>query len=110
LISIIFIGFSDIEILKNTVKMYASGVIETCEECAIAKAQQKNVNKNWLGSSERLYIDISSIKERSFGGAELCALIVNECPDYCYWIASPIFFTVKVTLVYGRISEDICYV
>jgi Predicted AAA-ATPase len=26
-----------------------------------------------------------------------------------YWIASPIFFTFKVTLVYGRLSEVICY-
>jgi hypothetical protein len=40
----------------------------------------------------------------------------SDCWHYCnpttrlYWIASPIFFTFKVTLVYGRISEDICYV
>jgi hypothetical protein len=26
-----------------------------------------------------------------------------------YWIASPIFFTFKVTLVYGRLSKVICY-
>jgi hypothetical protein len=40
--------------LKNTVKMYgfnSSGKFETCEKCAIAKAQQKSVSKNWLGSS-----------------------------------------------------------
>jgi hypothetical protein len=41
----------------------------------------ENVNKNWLGSSElpgeRLYIDISSIKERSFAGAKFLALIVD---------------------------------
>jgi hypothetical protein len=28
---------------------------------------------------------------------------------YEYWIASPIFFTFEVTLVYGRLSEVICY-
>jgi hypothetical protein len=79
------------ETLKNTIKMYGfnlSGVLETCEECAIAKPQQKNVNKNWLGSSnvpcEQLYIDISSIKERSFGGAKFWALIVDKCTDYCW--------------------------
>jgi hypothetical protein len=79
------------ETLKNTIKMYgfnSSGVLETCEECAIAKAQQKNVNKNWLGSRnvpcERLYMDISSIKQRSFGGAKFWALIVDECTDYCW--------------------------
>jgi hypothetical protein len=47
------------------------------------------VNKNWLGSSnvlgERLYIEISSIKEGSFGGAKFWALIVDECIEYC-WI------------------------
>jgi hypothetical protein len=41
-------------IIKNTIKVYAfksSGSFDTCEQCAIAKARQKNVNKNWLGSS-----------------------------------------------------------
>ena len=62
------------ETIKNTVKMYgfkSSGVLETCEECAIAKAQWKNVNKNWSASSnapgERLYTNISSTKDRRFG-------------------------------------------
>jgi hypothetical protein len=79
------------ETLNNTVKMYgfkASGNFETYEQCAITKALQKNVNKNWLGSSnvlaESLYIDISSIKGRSFGGAKFWALIVDECTDYCW--------------------------
>jgi hypothetical protein len=47
----------------------SSGRFDICEQCAIAKAQRKNVNKNWLGSSnlpgERLYVDIRSIKEVS---------------------------------------------
>jgi transposase InsO family protein len=46
------------------------------------------VNKNWLGSSnllgERLYLDISSIKERSIGGAKFWALIVDDYTDYCW--------------------------
>jgi hypothetical protein len=46
------------------------------------------VNKNWLGSSnnlgERLYIEISSIKEGSFGGAKFWALINDECIEYCW--------------------------
>jgi hypothetical protein len=78
-------------ILNNTTKMYgfkSSGNFDTCEQCAIAKAQQKNLNKNWLGSSnlpgERLYVDISSIKERSIGGAKFWALIVDDCTVYCW--------------------------
>jgi hypothetical protein len=73
------------------IKMYgfkSSGSFDTCEQCAIAKAQQKNVNNNWLGSSnlpgERLYVDISSIKEKSFGGAKFWALIVDDYTEYCW--------------------------
>jgi hypothetical protein len=65
------------EILNKTIKIYgfkSSGSFDTYEQCTIAKARQKNINKNWLGSSnlpgERLYVDINSIKERSFGGAK----------------------------------------
>jgi hypothetical protein len=65
-----------------------SGEFETCEEYAISKVQQKNVNKNWSGSSNvpggQVYINISSIKERSFGGAKFWALIVSACTDYCW--------------------------
>jgi hypothetical protein len=47
----------------------------------------ENVNKNWLGSSnlpgERLYVDISLMKERSIGGSKFWALIVDDYTDYC---------------------------
>jgi hypothetical protein len=33
---------------------------------------------------ERLYINISSIKERIFGGAKFWALIVDDYSDYCW--------------------------
>jgi transposase InsO family protein len=33
---------------------------------------------------EPLYIDISSIKQRSFGGAKFWALIVDDYTDYCW--------------------------
>jgi hypothetical protein len=86
-----FFGHCGQEILNKKIKMYgfkSSGSFGTCEQCAIAKAQQKNVNKNWLGSSnlpgERLYVDISSIKERRIGGAKFWALIVHDYTDY-YW-------------------------
>jgi transposase InsO family protein len=63
-------------------------ILDTCEKCAIAKAQQKNIKKNWLGSSnlpgERLYVDISSIKERNFGREKFWPLIVDDYTDYCW--------------------------
>jgi hypothetical protein len=52
------------------------------------KGTTENMNKNWLGLSispgERLYVDISSIKERSIGGAKGWALIVDDYTDYCW--------------------------
>jgi len=51
-----------------------NGEFETCKECAIAKAWQKNVNKEWKGGSqipgERVYLDITSIKDVSYGGSK----------------------------------------
>jgi hypothetical protein len=79
------------EVLNNTIKMYgfkSSGNFDTCEQCNIAKAQQKNMNKNWLDSSnfpgECLYAYISSVKERSIGGAKFWALIVDDHKVYCW--------------------------
>jgi hypothetical protein len=78
------------EVLNNTIKMYgfeSSGSFDTCEQCAVAKAWQKNLNENWLGSSdlpgEGFYADSSSIKERSFGEAKFRTLIVDDYTDYC---------------------------
>jgi hypothetical protein len=55
---------------------------------ALIFKEQEKVKKQWLGTSnlpgERLYIDISSIKERSFGGAKFWALIVDDYSDYCW--------------------------
>jgi hypothetical protein len=46
------------------------------------------VNKDWKGGSntpgERLYVDISSIKGKSFGGAKFWALIVDAFYGYCW--------------------------
>jgi hypothetical protein len=76
------------ETLNNNVKMYgfkSSGNFETCEQCAIAKERQKNVNKNWLGScnasGERLYIDISSIKEEEVSEEQSSWLLLLEFCD-----------------------------
>jgi hypothetical protein len=60
----------------------------TCEACSVAKARQKNINKDWKGSSitlgERLNADISSIKGESYGGSKFWALDVNDYSGYCW--------------------------
>jgi hypothetical protein len=73
---------ADIHGLKLT------GMLTICENCALAKARQKNVNKEWKGSSkipgERIYLDISSVRDVSFGGAKFWVLIVDDYTDYCW--------------------------
>jgi hypothetical protein len=52
----------------------AVGDYMTCDACSVAKARQKNINKDWKGGSitpgERLYVNISSIKGESYGGSK----------------------------------------
>jgi hypothetical protein len=64
------------------------GNLEVCEACAIAKARQKNVNKEWKGGrqtpGERLYMDISSVRDLDLGGSRFWLLVVDECVNH-YW-------------------------
>jgi hypothetical protein len=62
--------------LKKTTNIYGlklKGEFKFCEDCALAKASQRNVDKGWKGGShvpgERVYLDISSIKGESYGGS-----------------------------------------
>ena len=70
--------------LQKTVKNHGFQFIEelqTCEDCAIVKARHKNVNKEWKGGThvaeERLHLDITSIKDLTYGGSKFCALIAE---------------------------------
>jgi hypothetical protein len=48
------------------------GELKVCEDCAVATARQKNVNQDKDGSQtpgERIYLDISSIKNKCYGGS-----------------------------------------
>jgi hypothetical protein len=48
------------------------------------------VNKYWKGGSqvpgERLYMDISSVRDLSLGGSNFWVLIVDKCTDHCWSI------------------------
>jgi len=58
------------------------GKFNVCKDCAIGKARQKNLNKENKNKSsiagEQIYLDISSIQQTSFGGAQYWLLIVDE--------------------------------
>jgi hypothetical protein len=71
--------------LMDTIKMMdikTVGKLRVCKDCAIGKARQKNVNKlnehKSIIKAERLYIDISSTSDESFGGSNFWILIVDE--------------------------------
>ena len=74
--------------IRNTATMFGwilKNTLKPCEDCAIAKAKQKNIKGNVTKGSnikgERFSIDISSIQERSFGGAKYWNLVVDEATN-----------------------------
>jgi hypothetical protein len=76
--------------LKKTANIHGlklKGEFKVCEDCAVAKARQRNFNKDWKGGiqvpGERVYLDISSIKGESYGGSCFWALVVDDHTDYC---------------------------
>ena len=84
-------GHCGMDKLQKTANIHGfklTGKSAICEDCALAKARQKNVNKEWKGSSklpgERIYLDISSVRDVSFGGAKFWVLIVDDYTDYCW--------------------------
>jgi hypothetical protein len=67
----------DVEVIKlhkNIHGFKLIGEFKTCEECAILKARQKHVQKEWKGGSqipgEIFDFDISPIKNESIGGSK----------------------------------------
>jgi hypothetical protein len=65
-----------------------TGIAKPCDDCALSKSRQKNLKKETTERSttpgERLYIDQSTIKQRSYGGSECWFLIVDDCTDF-WW-------------------------
>jgi ribosomal protein L32 len=76
---------------KKTANFYGwktTGDSNACEDCATAKARQKNLKKTTETKSnlagERLMIDISSIKGEGFGRSKYWLPILNNCTDQCW--------------------------
>jgi hypothetical protein len=77
--------------LRKTAAAYGltlNGQYMVCQDCAVAKARQRNVLKETVTLStrpgERFYMDISSTKASSFGGAKFWLLVVDHFTDYCW--------------------------
>jgi hypothetical protein len=75
---------------RLTGKAYGYEIIKTfdvCEAFSIAKARQKNINKEWKGGiliRGDLYVDVSSIKGTSFGGSKFGTVIIYNFLSYCW--------------------------
>jgi hypothetical protein len=59
--------------LKKTAQVHGLKLksdFKVCKDCAVVKARQKNLNKDWKGgnqvSGERFYLDIISIRDESY--------------------------------------------
>jgi hypothetical protein len=63
--------------------------MEECDNCILGKARQKNVGKGddqkrVKVPGHRMFFDISSIKNISFGGSKFWLLIVYDAKDVCF--------------------------
>jgi hypothetical protein len=67
------IGHCGVDRLKKTANIHGlklKGDFKVCEDCALTKVRQRNVNKEWKGGSqvpeERVFLGISPIKVESY--------------------------------------------
>jgi hypothetical protein len=90
------IGHCGVDCLKKTAQVHGlklKGNFKVRKDCSFAKARHKNLNKDWKGGSqvpgERFYLDISSIRDESYGGyggSCFWVLLVDDYTGYCWSI------------------------
>ncbi len=83
------LGHPGEEKTKETAKwmnIELKGKLESCESCDLSKSKRKKISKVNLNKTkipgERLYIDISSIRDPSNSGRKHWLLIVDEATDF----------------------------
>ncbi len=85
------LGHPGKETTIKTSKYYGvivEGNLDPCDACALSKSKQKNVAKKSevkaTRAGERLFMDTSSIKAKSFGGSKFWLLVVDDYTDMCW--------------------------
>ena len=85
------LGHVSKEVMQKTAKHYGwdlRGHVHKCENCDMGKMRKKNVKKTTEKRSEkggeRLFLDISSVKGKSYGGSKFWILVVDDHTDYCW--------------------------
>jgi hypothetical protein len=62
------------------------GELKVCEDCAVAKARQKNITQDWKEGSHAPgdHLEISSIRDKNYGGSCFWVLMLDDYTDYCW--------------------------
>ena len=78
-------GHAEQQLLRDTPKYYGvnvTGIVTKCLSCSLEKIRQKNIPKKNESTAEtpveRMYLDISSMKDESLGGRRHWAMLVDE--------------------------------
>jgi transposase InsO family protein len=96
-------GFDCLKISATIHGLRLKGELKVCAGCAVAKARQMNVNQDWKEGSqapgERVYLDISSMKHKRYGGSCFWVLIVDDYTACCWsiFLRAKSDLTAKVT-------------
>jgi len=85
------LGHVSEETMRKTAKFYdwkISGTLNKCSDCGLAKSKQANTSKEKVLRSkvpgERLFIDISSVKGKSYSGSKFWLLVVDDNSDMAW--------------------------
>ena len=78
-------------ILRKSAEYYdlkLTGKLQPCEDCALAKSRQRNVqqvtDRTSTTKGERLFIDTTSVKSRSIGGSKFWLAVLDDATDYVW--------------------------
>ena len=82
-------GHAGHQLMTDTAKYYGvqiTGVVMKCLSCSLEKMRQKNIPKKNENTAtkpgERMYLDISSIKDERFSGRKHWAMLVDKATKY----------------------------
>ena len=85
------LGHASRESVKATASHFGwelTGELEKCTACAVGKTKRKKLNRELQPKSsvpgERLFLDISSVKATSIGGAKFWLLVLDDATDMCW--------------------------
>jgi hypothetical protein len=85
------LGHLSQEVTKKTAEYYdlkITGTFKPCSDCQTAKSKQNTVTKESETRStipgERLFINTSSVKAKSFGNSKFWLLVVDDCTDVAW--------------------------